>query len=164
MSKAYPNLVSLEVIGKSYQGRDIVLLTISDKKAKDPSGKPGYWIDGNIHSVELQGTEMALYTAWYLCEMYADNEFIKKLLAEKTFYIAPTINPDGREFFTSQTVPPRSGLAPRDNDRDGLLDEDGFDDLNGDGEISIMRIKNPSGTIWKAPLRLPKRMKPPKRR
>ncbi len=147
LSKAYPDLVSLEVIGKSYQGRDIVLLTISDKKAKDPSGKPGYWIDGNIHSVELQGTEMALYTAWYLCEMYADNEFIKKLLAEKTFYIAPTINPDGREFFTSQTVPPRSGLAPRDNDRDGLLDEDGFDDLNGDGEISIMRIKNPSGTM-----------------
>jgi len=147
LSKAYPDLVSLEVIGKSYQGRDIVLLTISDKKAKDPSGKPGYWIDGNIHSVELQGTEMALYTAWYLCEMYADNEFIKKLLAEKAFYIAPTINPDGREFFTSQTVPPRSGLAPRDNDRDGLLDEDGFDDLNGDGEISIMRIKNPSGTM-----------------
>ncbi|HOW40448.1 MAG TPA: M14 family metallopeptidase [Bacteroidales bacterium] len=147
LSKAYPNLVSLEVIGKSYQGRDIVLLTISDKKAKDPSGKPGYWIDGNIHSVELQGTEMALYTAWYLCEMYADNEFIKKLLAEKTFYIAPTINPDGREFFTSQTVPPRSGLAPRDNDRDGLFDEDGFDDLNGDGEVSIMRIKNPSGTM-----------------
>ena len=147
LSKAYPDLVSLEVIGKSYQGRDIVLLTISDKKAKDPSGKPGYWIDGNIHSVELQGTEMALYTAWYLCEMYADNEFIKKLLAEKAFYIAPTINPDGREFFTSQTVPPRSGLARRDNDRDGLLDEDGFDDLNGDGEISIMRIKNPSGTM-----------------
>ena len=147
LSKAYPDLVSLEVIGKSYQGRDIVLLTISDKKAKDPSGKPGYWIDGNIHSVELQGTEMALYTAWYLCEMYADNEFIKKLLAEKTFYIAPTINPDGREFFTSQTVPPRSGLAPRDNDRDGLFDEDGFDDLNGDGEVSIMRIKNPSGTM-----------------
>ena len=147
LSKAYPDLVSLEVIGKSYQGRDIVLLTISDKKAKDPSGKPGYWIDGNIHSVELQGTEMALYTAWYLCEMYADNEFIKKLLAEKTFYIAPTINPDGREFFTSQTVPPRSGLAPRDNDRDGLFDEDGFDDLNGDGEVSIMRIKSTSGTM-----------------
>jgi hypothetical protein len=147
LAKAYPDLVSMEIIGKSYQGRDIYLLTISDKKAKDPSQKPGFWIDGNIHSVELQGTEMALYTAWYLCEMYDENDFIKKLLAERSFYIAPTINPDGREYFTSETVPPRSGLAPRDNDRDGLIDEDGPDDLNGDKEISQMRIKSPHGNM-----------------
>ena len=100
-------------------------MTVSDKKAKDPSLKPGFWIDGNIHSIELQGSEMAMYIAWYLCEMYSENDFIRRLLAEKTFYIAPTINPDGREYFTSSTVPPRSGLAPRDNDRDGLIDEDG---------------------------------------
>ncbi|MGB4292308.1 MAG: M14 family metallopeptidase [Bacteroidales bacterium] len=145
LAKAYPNLVSLESIGKSYQGRDIWLLTISDKKAGNPDKKPGYWIDGNIHSIELQGTEMALYTAWYLCEMYNTNTFIRELLAERTFYIAPTINPDAREYFTSVGVPPRSGLAPRDNDRDGLFDEDGPDDLNGDGEISQMRRKNPEG-------------------
>jgi hypothetical protein len=147
LAKAYPDLVTMESIGKSVQGRDIYTLTISDKKIKDPGLKPGYWIDGNIHSVELQGTEMALYTAWYLCEMYDENAFIKDLLAERTFYITPTINPDGREYFTSATVPPRSGLAPRDNDRDGLIDEDGPDDLNGDKEISQMRRKNPEGTM-----------------
>jgi len=147
LAKAYPDLVTMESIGKSVQGRDIYTLTISDKKIKDPGLKPGFWIDGNIHSVELQGTEMALYTAWYLCEMYDENAFIKDLLAERTFYITPTINPDGREYFTSATVPPRSGLAPRDNDRDGLIDEDGPDDLNGDKEISQMRRKNPEGTM-----------------
>ncbi len=147
LAKAYPDLVSLEVIGKSYQGRNINLLIISDKKTMDPGLKPGYWIDGNIHSIELQGTEMALYTAWYLCEMFDENDFIRDLLGKKTFYIAPTINPDGREYFTSETVPPRSGLAPRDNDRDGLLDEDGPDDLNGDHEISQMRRKNPDGNM-----------------
>jgi hypothetical protein len=147
LAKTYPDLVSLESIGKSYQGRDIWLLTISDKKSMDPGLKPGYWIDGNIHAIELQGTEMALYTAWYLCEMFDENEFIKKLLAEKTFYIAPTINPDGREYFTAQTVPPRSGLAPRDNDRDGKFDEDGPDDLNGDKQISQMRRTNPNGNM-----------------
>lgn len=145
LAKAYPNLVTMESIGKSYQGRDIIVLTVSDKKAGNPDLKPGFWIDGNIHSIELQGTEMALYTAWYLCEMYATNNFIKELLAEKTFYIAPTINPDAREYFTSVGVPPRSGLAPRDNDRDGRFDEDGADDMNGDGEISQMRRKNPEG-------------------
>ncbi len=147
LAKTYPDLVTLEIIGKSYQGRDIQLLTVSDKKVKDPSRKPGFWIDGNIHSIELQGTEMALYIAWYLCEMYDENDFIRKLLADRTFYIAPTINPDGREYFTSATVPPRSGLAPRDNDRDGLVDEDGPDDLNGDKEISMMRIKSPRGNM-----------------
>ena len=147
LAKTFPELVSMESIGKSYQGRDIFLLTISDKKSKDPGLKPGFWIDGNIHSSELQGTEMALYTAWYLCEMFDENEFIKNLLTDKTFYIAPTINPDGREYFTTATVPPRSGLAPRDNDRDGLTDEDGTDDLNGDKEISQMRRKNPNGKM-----------------
>jgi hypothetical protein len=147
LAKAYPDLVTMEIIGKSYQGRDIYVLTISDKKSMDPGLKPAIWIDGNIHSIELQGTEMALYTAWYLCEMFDENESIKKLLAEKTFYIAPTINPDGREYFTSSTVPPRSGLAPRDNDRDGLIDEDGPDDLNGDKEISQMRRKSATGNM-----------------
>jgi hypothetical protein len=147
LAKAYPDLVSLETIGKSYQGRNIYLLTVTDRKTKDPLQKPGFWIDGNIHSVELQGTEMALYIAWYLCEMYDENDFIRKLLTERTFYIAPTINPDGREYFTSATIPPRSGLAPRDNDRDGLVDEDGTDDLNGDKEISMMRIKSTRGNM-----------------
>ncbi len=147
LAMAYPDLVTMESAGKSYQGRDIIVLTISDKKDQNPDNKPGFWIDGNIHSIELQGTEMALYTAWYLCEMYNDNAFIKQLLKEKTFYIAPTINPDARQYFTSIGVPPRSGLVPRDNDRDGLLDEDGYDDLNHDKNISQMRRKNPHGAF-----------------
>src|SRR5665648_252531 len=130
LALAYPDLVTMESAGKSYLGRDIIVLTISDKKVQNPDNKPGYWIDGNLHSIELQGTEMALYTAWYLCEMFNDNAFIKQLLKDKTFYISPTINPDARDYFTSTGVPPRSGLVPRDNDRDGALDEDGYDDLN----------------------------------
>lgn len=145
LAKAYPDLVTMESMGKSFQGRDIFVLTISDKKAGNPDLKPGLWIDGNIHSIEIQGTEMALYTAWYLCEMFGENAFIKQLLADKTFYIAPTINPDARDYFAFIGVPPRSGLVPRDNDRDGLIDEDGYDDLNGDKEISQMRRKNPDG-------------------
>ena len=151
LAKAWPGLVKVESIGKSVQGRDIMLLTISDRKVGDPDKKPAFWIDGNIHSIELQGTEIALYTAWYLCEMYSQNKFIKELLGDKTFYIVPTINPDAREYFTSVGVPPRSGLAPRDNDRDGLYDEDGYDDLNNDKNITQMRRKNPDGNFIEDP-------------
>ena len=148
---AYPDLVTMESAGKSFQGRDIIILTITDKKVQSPDIKPGFWIDGNIHSIEMQGTEMALYTAWYLCEMYNNNAFIKQLLKDKTFYICPTINPDGRDYFTSIGVPPRSGLMPTDNDRDGFYDEDGYDDLNNDKNISQMRRKNPDGDYQEDP-------------
>jgi len=145
LAAAYPDLVRLETMGKSFQGREMWVLTISDKKAGDPDLKPGFWIDGNIHSIEIQGTEMALYTAWYLCEMYDENDFIKQLLRDKTFYIAPTINPDARDYFANVGVPPRSGLMPYDNDRDGSFDEDGADDMNGDKNISQMRRKSDDG-------------------
>ena len=36
-------------------------------------------------------------------------------------------------------------MIPFDDDRDGLYDEDGFDDINGDGEVTFMRRKNPNG-------------------
>ncbi|MFH0842342.1 MAG: M14 family metallopeptidase [Bacteroidota bacterium] len=157
LAAAYPDLVTLGSLGKSYEGRDIQVLTVSDKKEGDPDRKPGYWIDGNIHSIELQGTEMAMYTAWYLCEMYDENAFIRELVKDKTFYIAPTINPDAREYFTSVGVPPRSGLMPYDNDRDGLFDEDGADDLNNDKNISQIRRKNLNGQLIPDP-KDPRRM------
>lgn len=151
LSKAYPELVTMESAGKSYGGRDMIVLTITDKSKGSPDKKPGYWVDGNIHGNEIQGTEMALYTAWYLCEMFGKNDFITQLLADKTFYIAPTINPDGRAAFTDTPGQLRSGIVPRDDDRDGLIDEDGFEDLNGDNEISMMRRRTPEGNMKSDP-------------
>jgi len=160
LAKEYPDLVTMESAGKSYQGRDIIALTITDKKSGNPDHKPGFYIDGNIHSNEIQGTEMALYTAWYLCEMYDENKFIKELLRDKTFYILPTINPDARQYFMDEpntASSPRSGLVPMDNDRDGLFDEDKYDDLNNDGIISLMRRKSQYGTYNSDP-KDPRRM------
>lgn len=160
LAKAYPNLVTMESAGKSYQGRNIIALTITDKKSGNPAHKPGFYIDGNIHSNEIQGSEMALYTAWYLCEMFEENRFISQLLKDKTFYILPTINPDARQYFMDEpntASSPRSGLVPLDNDRDGLFDEDRYDDLNNDGIISQMRRKSSDGMFITDP-KDPRRM------
>jgi hypothetical protein len=161
IAAAHPDLCKLESIGKSFQGRDLWCLTISDfKKGGDASRKPAMYIDGNIHSNEVQGSEFALYTAWYLTESFADVKYIQELLADKTFYIVPTINPDARDNFfhePNNANSPRSGLIPVDNDRDGVADEDGYDDLDKDGNIVMMRRKNPNGR-WKQDTKDPRKM------
>ncbi len=146
--EAHPQLVTLESIGKSYEERDLWLLTITNHQNKPHREKPAFWIDGNIHANEVQAAEVALYTAWYLLENYGNNEFITRLLDEKVFYILPVMNPDGREYYMNQPntySSPRSGTMPLDDDGDGLKGEDGFDDLNGDGHITQMRRRNPYG-------------------
>ena len=148
IAAAYPDLAKVESIGKSFKGRDLWVLTITDFKKGDPSKKPGMYIDGNIHSNEVQGSEFAMYTAWYLTESFNDTKYIQELLADKVFYIVPTINPDGRDSYFHQPnngSSPRSGVIPVDNDRDGLVNEDPYDDLDGDGNIVSMRRKNPNG-------------------
>lgn len=160
IAAAYPDLCRLEPIGKSYKGRDLWCLTVTDFKTGDAHRKPAMYIDGNIHSNEVQGSEFALYTAWYLTESFTDTRFIRELLADKTFYIVPTINPDARDNFfheANSAHSPRSGLIPVDNDRDGIADEDGYDDLDGDGNIVMMRRKNPNGR-WKQDAYDPRKM------
>jgi murein tripeptide amidase MpaA len=150
LQKAYPELIKLESIGKSYENREIWVLTVTNLKNGNHLEKPGFYIDGNIHASELQGTEISLYTVWYLVENYYENQFIRELLDEKVFYIIPTTNPDGRENYMKQpnTVSsPRSGTVPVDDDGDGLIDEDTFDDLNGDGHITQMRRRSPNGNF-----------------
>nr|HAD52194.1 peptidase M14 [Algoriphagus sp.] len=155
IAKAHPKLAKIEAIGKSYEGRDIMTLTITDFESGKDTDKPAMWIDGNIHSNEIQGAEFALYTAWYLTEMHGSNEFIQQLLKDKTFYITPTINPDARnDFFLKPNTQntPRSGVMKLDNDGDGLAGEDEMDDLDGDGHITMMIRKSPTGRYIKDPL------------
>ena len=68
--------------------------------------------------------------------------------------------PDGRDSYflkpnTAST--PRSGVVPVDNDRDGLVDEDGYDDLDGDNEILLMRHRIPMVDSGWTPV-IPRRM------
>ena len=161
IAAAHPDLVKLESMGKSFQGREMWVMTITNSKVGSADKKPAMYIDGNIHSNEIQGSEFAMYTAWYLTEMFdAGNKYVRELLTDKTFYIAPTINPDARDNFIHEANTPnspRSGMIPIDNDRDGLTNEDGFDDLDGDGSIVMMRRKTPLGR-YKADPTDPRRM------
>ena len=154
LAAAHPDLVKVSSIGKSYQGRELWLLTITDFKTGKHEEKPAFYLDGNIHSNEIQGTEFSMYAAWYLAENFKDIDFIKELLGDRTFYIVPSINPDGRDNYMKEPNnpnSPRSGMIPIDNDRDGLVNEDGFNDIDGDGHITMMIRKSPTGRFKKDP-------------
>jgi hypothetical protein len=154
LQAAHPNTCRLSSIGKSHEGRDIWLITVTDFTKGTDRSKPAMYIDGNIHSNEIQGTEFSLYTAWYLCEMQGQNAWIDSLLTERTLYIVPTINPDGRENYLKEpnnASSPRTGLVPRDNDGDGVIDEDTYDDIDGDGHITQMRRRSAYGRMMPSP-------------
>jgi zinc carboxypeptidase len=148
---AFPKLTRLYSLGQSVEGRELWCLEVTAKDVGDAKRKPGMYIDGNIHGNEVQGGEVVAYTAWYLCHQYGRLEKVTDLLDRNIFYLIPTINPDGRDrWLTSANTAhsSRTGVRPNDDDRDGLVDEDDYDDLDGDGSITTMRIKDPRGR-WK---------------
>ncbi len=151
LEKAYPKFLRVETIGKSVQGRDLIVAVINNPATGSELGKAAMYIDGNIHGNEVQGGEVCLYTAWYLLENYGKINKVTELVDDRVFYIVPVVNPDGRAWWFDEPNTPhssRSGLKPTDNDNDGLYDEDGFDDLDGDGSICQMRKKVPFGN-WR---------------
>jgi hypothetical protein len=151
LHSAYPDLTTLQSIGKSEEGRDMWLLTINNSKTGKDTDKPGVYVDGAIHGNEIQATEVCLYLASYMLDSYDDNPVITNLVDSCAFYILPVVNVDGRWHFFADPSGyniGRSARVPYDDDRDGLADEDDYDDLDGDGEILQMRIKDPFGE-WK---------------
>jgi len=160
MVAAHPDRAQLSSLGKSYGEREMWLLTITNRKTGDDRSKPAFWIDGAIHANEIQGTEVTLYTAWYLLEMYGRHDAVTRLVDERAFYMVPMMSPDSRDahmYEPNTTSSPRSGQRPVDDDRDGLVDEDGYDDLDGDGSITQMRRRDPNGR-WKIHPDDPQRM------
>lgn len=145
---ANPGWTRLESIGKSTQGRDLWLLTIHNPATGPELSKPAMYIDGNIHANEVQGAETALYTVEFLLKNYGKLPRVTELMDRAVFYILPMVNPDGRAMWfrgPSDEDFPRTVMVPIDDDRDGRFDEDGFDDLDGDGFVTTMRKQVPLG-------------------
>jgi len=149
LHKRYPELSSLDLVGYSEENRAIYALTISNPATGDHLSKPGVYVDGNIHGNEIQAGEVCLYLANRLLTRYGENEQITSLMDKNTFYILPVVNVDGRYHFLADantSSSNRSIRRPKDDDRDGLFDEDMYDDLDGDGNICNMRKRDPNGT------------------
>ena len=147
-AEEFPHLVVIESIGKSYEGRDIWLMTVTCFATGSDREKPALWVDGNIHATELAPSSACLYLLQTLVTAYGTHPDITRCLDTRTFYICPRVNPDGAElaladkpkFIRSSTRP-----YPYDEEPlDGLVSED----MDGDRRILMMRIPDANGA-WK---------------
>jgi murein tripeptide amidase MpaA len=141
--EAHPGLARMYAIGKSFEGRDLWAVEITNHETGDHNDKPGYYIDGNLHAGEVTGTAAALYTIWYLLSNYGTDSEITRLVDTTSFYILPRVNPDGAEFYLTTPHFLRSSVRPYPftEEQDGLQGED----LDGNGLILQMRVPDPDG-------------------
>lgn len=148
LAAAYPDICSVTSIGKSLKGRDMLVLTIGNAKSAPIADKPAMWIDGAIHANEIQAAEAVLYSAWYLTKAYGNNKNLTDLVDRCSFHMLPMLNPDSRVVWFEQPSSPnnhRHNQRASDHDRDGEMNEDGPDDLDGDGSVTQMWKEDPQG-------------------
>ena len=165
----YPDITELIQIGESTMGRPIHVLVISNMDTgttidahvrlrnmreegidnvppmRSFEGKPGIWIDGGTHGNEYTGTEVTLYIIDKLVSGYGSDDAITELVDENTFYVCPMVNPDGVYNSVERGISQRQNSMEVDDDEDGRVNEDGPNDVNGDGLITTFRYPDSGG-------------------
>jgi murein tripeptide amidase MpaA len=146
LAAAYPTFARLESIGKSWRGRDVWAMTLTNAATGAHSDKPAFYIDAHIHAEEVATSHTALYTIWYLLTQYGTDQLVTWLLDNTTFYILPRVNPDGAEISltTAHHWCGNGRYLPGEEQTRGLCQHD----INGDGTIVQMRVQHPAGE-WK---------------
>lgn len=144
---AHPDLVSVETYGRSYEGRELRLVTVTDATTGAHDTKPAHWIDASIHAFELTATVAACRVLRRLVDGHrSGDETITRAVRTRTFYVVPRVNPDGAEWVLADRPRfRRSSVRPwplADAHRwPGLHEED----VDGDGRILQMRMSDPDG-------------------
>ena len=162
---AHPDLARLASIGKTREGRDIWALEIANPKGVPVEQRPALLVAATLEGDHLIGGELSLLVIDFLLNGYSSDAVVKQRLDNHAIYFLPRVNPDGAEsMFAAVKTGRRTNASPVDADNDGRMDENGPEDLNGDGIITVMRVKDPKGPYMVSPddPRLMKRADPSK--
>ena len=146
LARANPGFAKVHVLAKSPGGREFVLLELGPETAKAAKSLPAVFIAANMEGTVPISGEAALYLAKLVCEK-AD------MRSDRTWYILPCGNPDAAAAYFGQPLrlDPRNA-RPRNDDQDDQTDEDGVEDLDGDGLITQIRVKDPEGAWIPVPV------------
>jgi hypothetical protein len=146
LAQKYPARIKLETIGKSAGGQTLYLVQIAGPGKVAPNKRPAVFVAANMAGFHHAGSEAALHLIEHLSN--SNDKQIEDLLAQRSFYIAPLLNPDAHIALFKTPKQVREGNSSKiDRDLDGLIEEDGPDDLDGNGIITQMRIKDLSGDM-----------------
>jgi hypothetical protein len=146
LAKTHKSIVRVEKACESIGKNDVWRVELGRGSDEDRNRRPALLVVAGIEGNDLAGT--ASVVAWMqdLAKGYESDEKIKKLLDATTIHVWPRLNPDAARYFFAK---PRREVStsdrPFDDDHDGLVDEDGPEDLNGDGFITWMRVEDPDG-------------------
>jgi len=97
VATAHPDIVSRFSIGKSYQGRDLWAVKISDNVNVDEA-EPEVMFDGTHHADEHMATEMTLHILHWLVDGYGVDPRITSIVNTREIWIVFLVNPDGAEY------------------------------------------------------------------
>ncbi len=141
-----PNLVRVRELAQSREKRQVWLVEIGVGSDENRSTRPAVLVVAGIEGNDLVGPYTTVAWIERLMQQYREDPPTAELLKKTTIYVVPCLNPDARERFFASPKMERSGNnTPRDDDHDGLVDEDPGEDLNGDGLITMMRIEDKEG-------------------
>jgi hypothetical protein len=144
----HANVAQISSLARTDAGRDVWLLTLGRRQGADVNARPALLIVGNLEGNHLIGSSAALYAAEHLLTRYGSDEAITKLLNERTVYVIPRANPDGAELaFTLTAYETPYKPFQGDAAQGGLNIREFGRDLNGDGLVTLMRVRDPEGTL-----------------
>jgi len=145
MAVANPGITRIHNLVKTPGDRDLVLIEIGPETDKSRKTFPAVFVAADMDGTVPISGEAALYLAGLILKS-------PDLRTDRTWYILPCGNPDAAARFFMKPLFRNSRNGSRINDdRDDATDEDGPDDLNGDGFITLMRVKNPTGEWMSVP-------------
>ncbi|KZN37276.1 peptidase M14, carboxypeptidase A [Pseudoalteromonas luteoviolacea CPMOR-2] len=139
----HPHLIRLQSIGETWEGRPIMLVTVSlDVTYADD--KPALLYTGSIHAREWIGNELALKFIQYVIDNYRFNPKLQTALTRNTLYMVPCLNPDGFEYSRNHFSFWRKN---RRNNGDGTFGVD----LNRNFDAKFMRNQNTGSNTYGGP-------------
>jgi len=158
------NLARMSSIGTTLGGRDIWVVEVASPDGPPVAERPGLLVVGSLSADHLVGSAHAVAIVRHLTGNAPDSA-VAEVLADRVVYVIPRLNPDGAEaMFAATRADVRGNTRPFDDDNDGRVDEDGSEDLDGDGAVTVMRVLDPKGAYMIDPdePRLLKRADPAK--
>jgi len=141
-----PDLVRVRELAESRDQHKVWLVEVGVGSEEDRSTRPALLAVAGIEGNDLVGPFTAVSWVERLMKQYREDPPATELLKKTTIYVVPCLNPDAMErFFVKPKIEMSGNNTPRDDDHDGLIDEDPGEDLNGDGLITMMRIEDKEG-------------------